>query len=126
MNDLNNLSLTGRVTRDAELKHTPGGTAVSTFGVASNRSYKKGGDEDFTKDTLFLDVTIWGKSAENKTPQLKKGAPVYLMGRLELDQWEQDGNKRSKISCVAQWIAVGKAATEATAKQTEDDVPFDV
>ena len=123
MNDLNNLSLTGRITRDAELKHTPGGTAIANFGVASNRWYKKG--EEFVKDTLFLDVTLWGKAAEAKTPQLTKGSPINLVGRLQLDTWEQDGNKRSKISCVAQSVAVGKLQSNPM-NQIEDDVPFDV
>ncbi len=124
MNDLNNLSLTGRVTRDAELTYTPGGTAVSKFGVASNRYYKKG--EEFVEDALFLDITLWGQAAEHKTPQLKKGSPIYLVGRLQLDQWEKDGNKHSKISCVAQSVSVGKLQSEDKDKQTEDDVPFDV
>ena len=124
MNDLNNLSLTGRVTRDAELRVTPNGANVCSFGVASNRWYKKG--EEFVEDTLFLDVTLWGLAAENKTPQLKKGALIYLVGRLQLDQWEKDGNKHSKISCVAQTVSVGKLQSENKDKQTEDDVPFDV
>ncbi len=130
MNDIMSVQLTGRLTRDAELHRTTGGTAVCNFSVASNRWFKSKDAEEFTKDTLFMEVALWGKAAEDKTAQLVKGAPVNIIGTLRQEHWEQDGVKRSRVCCVATSVSVGKkyeASSDSSAASSEDDdVPFDV
>ena len=91
MSDLNSVNMSGRLTRDIELKYLPSQTAVAEAGIACNRKYK---DKD---QTCFCEITVMGKQAEVFAKYLKKGDPVIISGRLELDQWEaQDGSKRSK------------------------------
>ena len=93
MSDLNNLSMSGRLTRDAELTYLPSQTPVAKAGLACNRKVK---DQD---KTCFIDLTVMGKPAETFAKYLKKGDPVIITGRLELDQWEaKDGTKKSKHS----------------------------
>jgi single-strand DNA-binding protein len=99
MSDLNYVFLIGRLTRDAELKYTAGGTAVSKFSLAVNRRVKSG---DAWKDEAnFFDVVVWGRQGETLSPYLVKGKPVGVAGELRQDRWEQDGRNRSKIEIMA-------------------------
>ncbi len=92
MSDLNLLSMTGRLTKDAEKKVVPSGTNLVTFDIANNTGW---GDY---KKTLFLTVNIWGKQGEAVFPYLKKGQPVAVYGSLEVQKWTSslDGNEKSK------------------------------
>lgn len=90
MSDLNNLSIGGRLTRDPELRHTQSGTPVCKFSIASN-----GWKDD---DVCFVDCTAWGKSAEALHKHVKKGDPVIVAGKLELERWEKDGAKHQRHS----------------------------
>lgn len=94
--NVNKVILCGRVTRDVELRHTQSGTAVAKFGMATNRSYTVDGQKKET--TCFVDLQCFGKSAEVLAQYTKKGDPLFVEGRLELEQWEKDGQKRSKHS----------------------------
>ena len=90
----------GNLTRDPELRFTAGGAAVANFGLAVNRKYKQG--EEWKEDVCFVDVTVWGKLAENCTEYLSKGRSVFVDGRLNFSSWEaKDGQKRNKIDVVA-------------------------
>ena len=91
------VTIVGNMTRDPELRFTPGGLAVAGFGVAVNR--KRGEEEQ----TSFFDVTAFGTLAENVC-EIGKGTRVIVVGRLEQRSWEQDGNKRSKVEIVADSI----------------------
>ena len=97
--DLNHVTLIGRLTRDAELKYTSGGFAVSNFSVAVNRRRKSG--DQWMEEASFFEINLYGKSAENLKPYLTKGKQVALDGELRQDRWEQDGQSRSKVVIVA-------------------------
>ena len=103
MSDLNEVVISGRLTRDSELRHTPSGTAVTDVIIASNRIWSK--DSDRQEETTFVDVTIWGKQAESLQAYLVKGRHVMVVGRLKLNKWETEaGDKRSKLTMVAEKI----------------------
>lgn len=95
--NVNKIFLAGNLTRDPELSYLPGQaqTAVCSFGMAVNRKWT-GQDGQSREDVLFIDCTAFGKTGEVMAKHLKKGRPVFIEGRLKLDQWEKDGQKRSK------------------------------
>jgi single-strand DNA-binding protein len=100
MANLNKVMLIGNLTRDPELKHTPGGQPVCEFGLAVNRKYRTKEGED-REETTFVDCEAWGKQAEVLKQYMSKGKPVFLEGRLKLDTWEdKEGGKRSKMRVV--------------------------
>lgn len=102
MASLNRVLLIGNLTRDPELRYTPGGSAVCEFGLAMNRSWK-GQDGAKQEETTFVDITAWGKTAELANQFLNKGRRVFIEGRLKYDQWtSQEGQKRSKLTVVAE------------------------
>src|SRR6202051_1154046 len=103
MANLNRLLLIGNLTRDPEVRYTPKGTAVTEIGLAVNRSYS-GEDGERKEETTFVDVTLWARQAEIAGQYLKKGRPVFIEGRLQLDTWDdkQTGQKRSKLRVVAE------------------------
>ena len=94
---LNKVLLMGNLTRDPEVKYTPKGTAVCDLGIAINDSYKA--QDGTIKETVtFVDVEVWGRTAENCKQYLTKGRPVFVEGQLRLDQWESpQGEKKSKM-----------------------------
>ena len=98
----NRTEIAGRLTRDPELLYTPKGTAVAEIGVAVNEREKDQSGE-WQETTLFLDVTCWGKTAENVNTYLKKGDPIFIDGKLRLDQWvdKKTETKRQKLKIVA-------------------------
>jgi len=95
--NLNKLMLAGNLTRDPDIRYTPKGTAVCEIGLAIN---DKRGEE---QETTFVDITFWGDTAENVGKFFSKGDPIYVEGRLRMDQWEdkQTGQKRSKLKITA-------------------------
>jgi single-strand DNA-binding protein len=101
MASFNKVILLGNVTRDPELKYISSGTAVTEIGMAIN-DRRKGPNGDWIEDTTFVDVTLWGRTAEIASEYLNKGAPVLIEGRLKLDTWEKDGKKNSKLRVVGE------------------------
>jgi single-strand DNA-binding protein len=99
----NKVILLGNCTRDPEVKYTPKGTAVAELGLAVNRTYTTDGGEK-REEVTFVDVTMWGRQAEVAGEYLKKGRPVFIEGRLQLDTWDdkQTGQKRSKLRVVCE------------------------
>lgn len=93
--DINVVTIVGRITRDAELRYTASGTALSNFSVAVNRRVKKG--EQWSDEASFFDLTLWDKQAENLNKYLVKGTQVAVLGELRQDRWEKDGQKFSKV-----------------------------
>ncbi len=91
--------LVGNLTRDAQLKYTPSGYPISTFGIAIN-TRKKNGDQ-WVDEANFFDIELFGKSAESLNQYLTKGKMVGVEGELRQDRWEQDGQSRSKVKIVA-------------------------
>ena len=94
----NSVHLIGNVTRDIELKYTQSGTAVAEFGLAINEKRKQ--RDEWVEEVTFVDITVWGRTAEVAQQYLKKGSPCMVSGRLKLDQWESQGQKRSKLKVV--------------------------
>ena len=93
---VNKVFLMGNLTRDVELKYTPSNQPVATFGIAMNRRYKTKDGEN-REETTFVDCEAWARTAEVMSEYLSKGRPVFIEGRLKLDQWQdKDGNNRSK------------------------------
>ncbi len=102
MSSLNKVMLMGNVTRDIEVRYTAKGTAVADVGLACNRRTKQG--EEWVDETTFVDVTVWGRTAELAGQYLSKGRPVFFEGRLQLDSWQdqQSGQKRSRLKVVGE------------------------
>ena len=91
----------GNLTRDPEVRYTQGGTAVSEIGLAVNDK-RKDAKGEWIEETTFVDVTLLGRTAEIAGEYLGKGSSVLIEGRLKLDSWEKDGQKRSKLRVVAE------------------------
>ncbi len=96
----NQVTLMGNLTRDPELRQIPSGQSVCSFSLALNRSYK-GGDGNWQEAVDYVDVVAWANLGERVAQYMKKGSPVLVSGRLQSRQWEQDGQKRSKLEVVA-------------------------
>lgn len=131
MSNLNLVVLMGRLTRDPEMKYTPKGTAIARLGLAINRTWKSEGGEK-KEETCFCDVTAFGKQAETLAQYFKKGSRIHLTGRLNFEQWEQEGQKRSKLGVVLesfQFLDSGKqsdGSREAAPKApTQAEMPVD-
>ena len=141
MSTLNRVFLMGNLTRDPEVRYTPSGTAVGDLGLAVNETYKNKAGEH-VESTVFVDVEVWARQAETCAEYLYKGSPVFVEGRLKLDQWEnQQGEKRSKLRVRADRVQFlgspkradgaevphhGTSASEAppTPVGDDDNIPF--
>jgi len=98
MPDINKVFLAGRLTRDPELKYIPSGTALCKIGLAVSRKYKTKSGEN-KEESLFINLTTWGATAEFCNEYMKKGTPVHVDGRLTMNEWDDKdtGKKRSII-----------------------------
>src|SRR6266404_4369757 len=103
MASFNKVLLLGNLTRDPEVRYTPKGSAVCDLGIAANRVYTTDSGEK-REEVTFVDVTLWGRTAEIAGEYLKKGRPVLIEGRLQLDTWDDKttGQKRSKLRVVCE------------------------
>lgn len=102
MANYNRVILLGNLTRDPELRYIPSGTAVADVGLAVNERYKNSSGE-WVEEPVFVDVTLWARTAEVASEYLSKGSPVLIEGRLKLDSWQtSDGQKRSKLRVVCE------------------------
>lgn len=97
----NKVNIAGNLTRDVEVKYLQNGMAVAEIGVAVNRRWKDNNGES-REEVDFIDVTIFGRSAEVCGEYCSKGSNVFIEGRLKLDQWEKDGQKRSKLKVICE------------------------
>jgi single-strand DNA-binding protein len=103
MANLNRVLLIGNLTRDPEVRYTPKGTAVADIALAINRVIPSD-DGERREEVTYIDVTLWSRQAEVAEQYLKKGRPVFIEGRLQLDTWDdkQTGQKRSKLKVVGE------------------------
>ena len=103
MASFNKVILVGNLTRDPEVRYTPKGTAVTDIGLAVNRVYTTDNNEK-REEVTFVDVTLWGRTAEIAGEYLKKGRPCLIEGRLQMDTWDdkQSGQKRSKLKVIGE------------------------
>jgi len=123
MQNVNLAIVMGNLTRDPELRYTPNGQPVTSFGVATNRSWKDS-NGDKKDEVEFHEVVVWGKLAELCSQYLTKGRKVHVMGRLQTRSWEgQDGAKRQKTEIVAQDIAFVDSKRDGGDYQADDSKP---
>ena len=101
MASFNKVVLLGNVTRDPELRYIASGTAVTDIGLAVN-DRRKTATGEWVEETTFVDVTLWGRTAEVAGEYVTKGSPLLIEGRLKLDTWEKDGKKNSKLRVVCE------------------------
>ncbi len=114
----------GNLTRDPELKRTSSDMAVAQISIAVNRQYKDKTGE-MQKETTYVDCEAWGRTAETMSKYLAKGRPVFVEGRLKLDQWQdKDGNNRSKLKMVIEKFEfVDSKASQSSAPSQQETVP---
>jgi single-strand DNA-binding protein len=105
MASFNKVILVGNLTRDPELRYTPKGTAIAKIGLAVNRVWTNEAGEK-KEEVTFVDVDVFGRTAENVGQYMRKGRPILIEGRLRLDQWDdkQTGQKKSKLGVVAETV----------------------
>lgn len=126
--NVNKVFLGGRLTRDPELKYTPSGTAITSFGIATNRTWTPQGGEK-KEETCFVEITMFGRRAEVINEYFQKGSPIFIEGRLQFNQWEtKDGQKRNTLRVVAEnFQFVGGDKKEQKPKQEvgnkTEDIP---
>lgn len=132
MPDLNKVFLAGRLTRDPELRYLQSGVAVCDLGLAVSRTYRtKEGEKK--EETLFINVSVWDKSAEYCGENLKKGRPILVEGSLRSDEWEDKttGQKRTSIKVYGQrvhqldWDDRGAKPSDPEPRPIEEPVPED-
>ncbi len=102
MANLNKVMLIGRLTRDPETRALPSGSSVVSFGLAVNRVYNNRQSGEKVEETCFVDVEAWGRTGETIARYTSKGRQLFVEGRLKFDSWEKDGQRRSKLSVVAE------------------------
>ncbi len=142
MASFNKVILLGNLTRDPEVRYTPKGSAVCDLGIAVNRVYTTEGGEK-REEVTFVDVVLWARLAEIAGEYLKKGRPIFIEGRLQMDTWDdkQTGQKRTKLRVVGESMqllgsrpglatsAGGKTTVappkvSAAAEPDDDEIPF--
>lgn len=104
MASFNKVILVGNLTRDPQVRYTPGGQAVTDIGLAINRTWFDKQTNQRREDVTFVDVTLWGRQAEVAGEYLSKGRSVLIEGRLHLDQWEdrETKQKRSRLKVIGE------------------------
>lgn len=123
MASLNRVFLIGNLTRDPEIRHTPKGTAVGDLAMAINMSYRtaEGAEKE---EVCYVDIVVWGRQAEICKDYLSKGSPIFVEGRLQLDQWESNqGEKRSRLRVRAeriQFLGRGSGASGGSSRTAPD------
>lgn len=98
---MNKVILIGNLTRDPALRYLPSQTPVASFGLAVNRKFKKQ-DGTHGEDVLFIDCDAFSRAADTINQYVKKGDPIVIVGRLQLESWEKDGQQRSKHKVVVE------------------------
>jgi single-strand DNA-binding protein len=132
MASFNKVVLVGNLTRDPELRYTPKGTAIAKIGLAVNRVWTNEAGEK-KEEVTFVDVDVFGRTAENVGQYMRKGRPILIEGRLKLDQWDdkQTGQKKSKLGVVAETVQFlgspgeggGSSGAPRAAKPPAKDAP---
>jgi len=116
----NRVILMGNLTRDVEVRHTPQGTPVTDLGIAVNDKRKNASGE-WVDEVTFVDITLWGRQAEVAGQYCKKGSPIFVEGRLKLDTWEADGQKKSKLKVVGERIQLIGGRSDASPRFEDNE-----
>src|SRR5690242_19803547 len=116
----NKIVLIGNLTRNPEVRYTPNGTPVTTFGLAVNRRFRQG--EELKEEVTYIDITVFGKQAESAGQYLSKGNGVIVDGRLQQQRWEtEDGQKRSKHVVIANTLTYLRKGPGAQAAEADHE-----
>lgn len=120
MSNGNSVTLVGNATRDPELRYTPSGAPVATFGLAVNRRWQNRQTNEWEEAVSFFDIVCWRELAENVVESITKGTRILVTGRLEQRSWDtQEGEKRSKVEIIAD--EVGPSLRWASAQVTRNE-----
>jgi single-strand DNA-binding protein len=125
MANLNKVMLIGNLTRDPELRFTPKGAAICSFGLAVNRKFKDDSGAE-REEVTYVDIEAWAKRGEAIAKHLSKGRAIFIEGRLKLDQWEDKNTKekRSRIKVVLEnFQFLGNRPDENRAGSESDSEP---
>jgi single-strand DNA-binding protein len=124
MASFNKVILLGNLTRDPEVRYTPKGSAVCDLGLAVNRQYTLESGEK-REEVTFVDVVLWSRLAEIAGEYLKKGRPVFIEGRLQMDSWDdkQTGQKRTKLRVIGETMQLLGSRPSAAAGNGGDEPP---
>ena len=117
----NQVTLVGNLTRDIELRRTTGGTAVTDIALAINDRVKR--DGDWVEQTTYVDVTLWGRTAEVAEEYLGKGSSALISGRLQMDKWEdrETGKERQKLKVVADRLQLLGGKAEKVSRELDSE-----
>jgi len=118
----NRVILVGNLTRDIELRHIGSGTAVTDIGLAVNDRVKRG--DQWVEEATFVDVTLWGRTAEVANQYLSRGAPVLIEGRLKTESWEKDGKKFTKLKVVGDSLQMLGSRQEKPSQKPQGVDPY--
>lgn len=132
MASFNKVILMGNLTRDPQVRYTQSGSAVGEIGLAVNRSWFDKASNSRKEEVTFIDVTLWGRTAEVAAEYMTKGRPVLVEGRLQLDEWDDkdSGKKRSKLRVVCEDLVMlgkkdGVDGGSGGSNQADSNTPFD-
>ena len=115
MLEMNKVMMIGNLTRDPELSYIASGTALAKLGLAVNRRWKDRNSGEMKDETAFVDLDVWGATAEFCGKYLKKGSRVYIEGRLKFDRWQaKDGTNRNKLSVTAERVEFAEPARSSS------------
>lgn len=118
--EINNVIISGNLTRDVELKDVSKGRKVCTFSIANNRTFLSNNEKQ--NETSFIDIEVWGIIAENCAKYIKKGSPVVVTGRIKQERWQgQDGTNRSRVKIVASNVQFLSSANKQEEAQPNND-----
>lgn len=116
--DVNKVTLLGNVTKDPDLRYTPGGAPVMSFSVATNRRYKK--DENWVDEPAFHNIVVWNQ-AEQLAQRIRKGTRIYIEGRLQTRSWDgADGKKQYKTEIVSDRVLLISRFEGDNSEQAEE------
>lgn len=119
MASFNRVVLVGNLTRTPELRHIPSGLSVTDIGLAVNDRRKLANGE-YVDEVTFVDITLWGRQAEIVCEYTSKGSPLLVEGRLKLDSWESEGQKRSKLKVIGEKIVLLGSASGRGGEEGSD------
>lgn len=119
MISINKVTILGNITRDPELKSTPSGSKVATFGVATNRSYKAA-DGSRKDEVEFHNVVVWGKQAENTAMYMKKGSQILIEGKIKTRSYDKDSATVYRTEIIADNVQFGSAPANTTTGRSEE------
>lgn len=123
MSSYNRVIIMGNLTRDPEVKQLPSGTTVAELGIAVNDRVKK--NNEWVDETCFVDVTLFGRTAEIADQYLRKGNSTLIEGRLKYESWEKDGQKRTKIKVLGDKLTLlGKGNADPAAERVPSAADF--